>query len=568
MNTNCLKQKLENINSFYNVILIDGPWGIGKTYFIKEYLKNEEVIYLSIFGLNSIDELKNGIYYKINKYGSIIKKKINENKGSNIGIGIFSLPIPSLSTDIEKVIKKNIKNGKLTIIIDDIERKSDSINIKELLGFIESLSQIDGVYIIMVSNEAKIEKEDKKIFDDFKEKVVKKQYFLNELSIDTVNRIFYNYYSESECIISQNEYLNFIEDFFEKHKLNNLRSLQKALIFTNDLVSKIKESLNDNQIKEVISVSFAVVFEINDRIYLPIEQKKNKDNDLYKDLNSCILKNYFNESVFFGYRLDLINYIINIYNENQDNMNIRNIVEYFNVKNEYSEENKDIFYLSKEEINNKIEKFYAEEILKTSDKDIMTWFKELNHLYPWIKKLNLKINIKDDEIIKSMDNYIKKIDNNISVDEIIDRTFKFHIEDEKIGELYRTLNSKIVIYLLKTKAEKIEKELETNVYNEKSLDDFYQLFNNNLLTFEKEKDAIIEYLIKYNFFVPNLDVEIDEKIWGFAHNIWNNNQNIDDKYILKFVDYIKMILNQSGDLGIYRINSLNEQYHLKKYFNE
>ena len=50
---------------FYNnqiigkAILIDGKWGCGKTYQIKEFLKEhvENCHYLSLFGLESIDEI-------------------------------------------------------------------------------------------------------------------------------------------------------------------------------------------------------------------------------------------------------------------------------------------------------------------------------------------------------------------------------------------------------------------------------------------------------------------------------------------------------------------------------
>ena len=63
-----LKEKLDNeFNKYYNVVLVNGPWGIGKTFYLNEYLKEKKHVYLSLFGLNSMEEVKCGLYYQLNK---------------------------------------------------------------------------------------------------------------------------------------------------------------------------------------------------------------------------------------------------------------------------------------------------------------------------------------------------------------------------------------------------------------------------------------------------------------------------------------------------------------------
>lgn len=60
----------------YKCILINGAWGIGKTYFLRnKYLSNKEHIYISLFGLNSIEEVKVEIYSKLNKVLNFLKKR-------------------------------------------------------------------------------------------------------------------------------------------------------------------------------------------------------------------------------------------------------------------------------------------------------------------------------------------------------------------------------------------------------------------------------------------------------------------------------------------------------------
>ena len=84
---NELNDYIYNVNIKY-ATLLNGSWGSGKTYFVKayikeledEYQKNKEnnkykkPIYVSLYGLNSVSEIKNKIglsllrMKKLNKY--------------------------------------------------------------------------------------------------------------------------------------------------------------------------------------------------------------------------------------------------------------------------------------------------------------------------------------------------------------------------------------------------------------------------------------------------------------------------------------------------------------------
>ena len=65
-------------------------------------------------------------------------------------------------------IKNNKKDGKKKVIcFDDLERKSDSINMKELLGLIERASiNFD---VILIANTKEFEEEDLNVFNLYKE---------------------------------------------------------------------------------------------------------------------------------------------------------------------------------------------------------------------------------------------------------------------------------------------------------------------------------------------------------------------------------------------------------------
>jgi len=60
------------------VAMLSGEWGIGKTYFwkefTKEYLKDKDVVYISLFGKNSLADIETDIVAKLYKYNKNLKK--------------------------------------------------------------------------------------------------------------------------------------------------------------------------------------------------------------------------------------------------------------------------------------------------------------------------------------------------------------------------------------------------------------------------------------------------------------------------------------------------------------
>lgn len=50
----------------YKCILIDGTWGIGKTYAVKDALKeNNNVCYLSVFGIKDVQQIFHETFYQL-----------------------------------------------------------------------------------------------------------------------------------------------------------------------------------------------------------------------------------------------------------------------------------------------------------------------------------------------------------------------------------------------------------------------------------------------------------------------------------------------------------------------
>ncbi|PGH90735.1 hypothetical protein CN900_17420 [Bacillus anthracis] len=167
-----------------HAILLNGKWGSGKTYFWENVLKEKieakekqnkgiwgfkkevdvkkrNAIYVSLYGVNSIEEINKKIF--LGKWEKL--QRITESK---IGGGV---------SEIAKAMLGSVKNMELPYIkgievpdidfgqflnftntvlcFDDLERAS--IDINEILGYINNFVEHDGVKVILIANENEIE---------------------------------------------------------------------------------------------------------------------------------------------------------------------------------------------------------------------------------------------------------------------------------------------------------------------------------------------------------------------------------------------------------------------------
>lgn len=167
-------------------ILLNGEWGCGKTFFIKEMLipkiDNEkfQIFQISLYGVSSIEIIQDMIYgkwiekvvsekaEKFGPFGDALVKRIGVfGKGaiqlleSKIGTG------GSAAEAAKAILEQNIgKNKKPVLIFDDIERCQ--IDIIELMGFLNNLSENNGYKLILVANEQEIKKKENDILTALK----------------------------------------------------------------------------------------------------------------------------------------------------------------------------------------------------------------------------------------------------------------------------------------------------------------------------------------------------------------------------------------------------------------
>lgn len=173
------------------VVSIKGAWGVGKTYAWSTYLaaaKNQNKIalgkysYVSLFGINSLDDLKFSIFENMVDRSSIGRKPTVESFKSNTvellrSLGKKSLPLlPSGATVdhyrsmIDSLSFLSLE--KTIICIDDFERKGRSIEAQDILGLITQLKEQKKCKVVLILNDESLSEDSSIDYVRLREKVI------------------------------------------------------------------------------------------------------------------------------------------------------------------------------------------------------------------------------------------------------------------------------------------------------------------------------------------------------------------------------------------------------------
>ena len=155
-------------------VMLNGEWGSGKTYFWNnklrdrlESLTNSEgkkykTIYMSLYGINSLEEISKKIFIETNPNMSKALKKIaDSNKQGNVvpeyvktGLDMANL-FGSLNIGNEKIDYSKLFSTKDKILcFDDLERAN--VDVIDILGYINNFVEHDGIKTIVICNEKEL----------------------------------------------------------------------------------------------------------------------------------------------------------------------------------------------------------------------------------------------------------------------------------------------------------------------------------------------------------------------------------------------------------------------------
>lgn len=200
-------------------ILVDGPWGCGKTTQAlrcitdfdarpsskrsEDKVITREIFYISVFGFSSVDEMRKALVETQHSKAKAIGKKC---------ISVFRMVTPfvcnvvgaflPLPAPIQEAFKKTpdiaealldtyTKDQKrdVIIIIDDVERAQAGVKPMDILGFIDSLKAC-GDSVLCLGNSAKFhDPKETERWDEFKEKCFDRECIIDEIDTEIISTI-------------------------------------------------------------------------------------------------------------------------------------------------------------------------------------------------------------------------------------------------------------------------------------------------------------------------------------------------------------------------------------------
>ena len=262
--------------------ILNGSWGSGKTYLIEEVINEVNsndthyCIRVSLFGLNDRKILERIIKEQLIK----AKFKITDNSHSNLYEGLITIVktvadgikgINTVAKIVSNMLNVNFfdfieitnelevvgeeKSRKVVLIFDDFERSK--FDYKELLGIINHFVENKGIIVCIIMDESKVDGSE---YHSFKEKVVERQSYIDNISSEVIENIIREAYSNTEF----GEFLNSIFDsvfrVFSESRTNNYRILKSGLNYFSEIYPTLQRIEFDQEELKSFFVSFMAFF--------------------------------------------------------------------------------------------------------------------------------------------------------------------------------------------------------------------------------------------------------------------------------------------------------------------
>ncbi len=243
-------------------ILINGSWGSGKSFFLKNNLQDEltklrcvgkNLIHISLFGIKNEEELIAKIVRA--KIPFLDKAPVNgafailQMVGTRFK-GTENFRFKTISKSEQKQIFKllNIGTENDIYIFDDLERINNEDALLSIFGYINEISENNNSKVILVADESKLFKYEK--YQEFKEKLIRFTHTY-EMEGDKIIKIFIDNINSEDFkmfFLADEELL--LNKLWEWHQIsgnNNLRTLQFILFIFQNIFHHFKSIQNRNK---------------------------------------------------------------------------------------------------------------------------------------------------------------------------------------------------------------------------------------------------------------------------------------------------------------------------------
>lgn len=255
-------------------ILINGPWGCGKTYFWKNMVEPqlqtllkpkqiERVMYVSLYGISNVRDIDRSMFAQ--SYPGINHKVVGRVSrflgGAAEALGRI---------DLEKVDLRSLTRiSDAVICFDDLERCD--LSTREVLGYINTFVEHEGAKAIILCNEKGIDADDLDLYRKMKEKVVGSSFDFRVEPNIVLSALSDEYKSQTNFHDFLIKNADLILHLFKCSETNNLRALRRAITALNMTFSTILEGgIDPNKLAEQLIYAIGLTaFELYGRTAEP-----------------------------------------------------------------------------------------------------------------------------------------------------------------------------------------------------------------------------------------------------------------------------------------------------------
>lgn len=540
-----VKKVIEENKDNHVCLFIDGQWGIGKTYTFNKFREQNEGIYdvkyVSVFGKQNLKDIEKDIIMQLSSFYNIINNKVSQhptfklfgNVMKGIGKGTTGVEL-DFSKLIDNITIENIDaKDNIIICIDDLERKSNNILVKDLLGLIERTAS--KFKVLLIGSTINFSEDDRRAFNNFREKLIDCKLTVDELSESTLYEIM----NLTLCDLDASTKKKIIE-IFRKTRLKNEEALNNLRIF-----------------KQYINLIGKVY---NEAIRLISNDKVNIDETIIEICNEIIYENFLVEDE--GKKT-------NYYNLNYSRENLKKVIkEIFNYDN-YDEEILKEYFEDYSEIQEDIRRFrYLYKLSRTEAEALFEKIKskiELREEAYFIKQkyvISLYDVLSEIGIVKTVAEGLKEISEILYRPQLGNRPEEFKIEDWNNIDIYgERMNYNIISlinhinnYNISTYNAYMKKEVEEGICSN-DLDRIY----NVLQYIEIENFEQFEKIFELAF--NKVTNEYDDYTWSILGRLICHTE---DKVIENF--FTDKQKEATGILEIMRLKELDSILEEKIYY--
>ena len=270
-------------------VLVTGAWGSGKTHQVKACVHVDNSIYVSLYGVDTIEQLHGEVFAAAFPKHANIKQYTDgsEKKLPNTG-GVLSL-LSVAPAFANAALRRNLQSDPRTLIFDDLERCS--IDLDSLLGVINGYVEQQELKVIIIAHDEKVERE----FSEKQEKLIGQtirinpqinmafEHFVNlldgnyseERDVKLIRALFSTFKSskqKADEVLSVNAARAFIEKYrdtiletFDQSGHQSLRVLRHTIADLARLRNILSKDILANEISMDRLVRFFTVFDIETR---------------------------------------------------------------------------------------------------------------------------------------------------------------------------------------------------------------------------------------------------------------------------------------------------------------